>query len=276
MPSKPLKSVSLKRLIKNTPATIKQAVRNELKRRQQNKQQTTARFSKPNLPTAQVFREQAQTASEALSRSGRSVNQVYRKLSGQALDVAVTPLVVGELPDIHPSDDVLTFYVLAEYSRSNSILVDLQTREHDLPPALVAVRDSSGYVDENAGILFLHHPNARDRKVSPRLARLVSARRQHPNLNIQLVPVSIVWGRLPDKEDSIFKLLMADNWQEPTFAKQLFNIAVMGRDTFIQFHEPLDLHRMISDLVKPSEANASIANKTEQNPPAFKTTASKL
>ena len=117
MPSKSLKSVSLKRLIKNTPATIKQAVRNELKRRQQNKQQTTARFSKPNLPTAQVFREQAQTASEALSRSGRSVNQVYRKLSGQALDVAVTPLVVGELPDIHPSDDVLTFYVLAEYSR---------------------------------------------------------------------------------------------------------------------------------------------------------------
>ena len=275
MPSKPLKSVSLKRLIKNTPATIKQAVRNELKRRQQNKQQTTARFSKPNLPTAQVFREQAQTASEALSRSGRSVNQVYRKLSGQALDVAVTPLVVGELPDIHPSDDVLTFYVLAEYSRSNSILVDLQTREHDLPPALVAVRDSSGYVDENAGILFLHHPNARDRKVSPRLARLVSACRQHPNLNIQLVPVSIVWGRSPDKEDSIFKLLMADNWQEPTLAKQLFNIGVMGRDTFIQFHEPLDLHRMIADLAKPSEANASIANKTEQNPPAVKTTASK-
>ena len=178
------------------------------------------------------------------------INQLYRKLSGQLLDVAVKPKLLGELPEFDDDDNILRFYVLQDYSRSNSILIDLQTQEHNLPPALVGVQDITHDVKENAAIIFLHHPHAKDSQLSPRLSRLVAAVLQHPELQVRLVPVSILWGRAPEKEDSLFKLLTADNWEDPSITKQLFNIGVMGRDTFVQFHPPQDLRSLIHDSLQ--------------------------
>jgi len=181
----------------------------------------------------------------AKSYSNAPISQLYRKISGQTLDMAVKPKLLGELPEFDADDQTLTFYVLQDYSRSNSILIDLQTQEHKLPPALVGVKDTAHQIRENAAIIFLHHPKAKDDQLSPRLSRLVAATLQYPNLQIRLVPVSILWGRAPDKEDSLFKLLAADNWEDPSITKQLFNIGVMGRDTFVQFHPAQDLRKII-------------------------------
>lgn len=178
------------------------------------------------------------------------INELYRKLSGQLLDVAVKPKLLGELPEFDADDQTLRFYVLQDYSRSNSILIDLQTQEHKLPPALVGVNDAVHNIKENAAIIFLNHPNAKENQLSPRLSRLVSAVLQYPDLKVRLVPVSILWGRAPEKEDSLFKLLTADNWEDPSITKQLFNIGVMGRDTFVQFHPPQDLRTLINGNLK--------------------------
>lgn len=186
------------------------------------------------------------------------INQLYRKLSGQLLDVAVKPKLLGELPEFDSDDQILRFYVLQDYSRSNSILIDLQTQEHNLPPALVGVNDAAHNVKENAAIIFLNHPSAKDNQLSPRLSRLVSAVLQYPELKVRLVPVSILWGRAPEKEDSLFKLLTADNWQDPSISKQLFNIGVMGRDTFVQFHPPQDLRTIINDSLKGESAGPNV------------------
>ena len=195
------------------------------------------------------------------------INQLYRKISGQMLDVAVKPKLLGELPEFDQDDQTLRFYVLQDYSRSNSILIDLQTQEHKLPPALVGVNDSAHNIKENAAIIFLHHPHAKENQLSPRLSRLVSAVLQYPELKVRLVPVSILWGRAPEKEDSLFKLLTADNWRDPSITKQLFNIGVMGRDTFIQFHPPQDLRTLINDSLKddddePTDLNSAIFEST--------------
>lgn len=201
------------------------------------------------------------------------INQLYRKLSGQLLDVAVKPKLLGELPEFDDDDNILRFYVLQDYSRSNSILIDLQTQEHNLPPALVGVQDITHDIKENAAIIFLHHPHAKDSQLSPRLSRLVAAVLQHPELQVRLVPVSILWGRAPEKEDSLFKLLTADNWEDPSITKQLFNIGVMGRDTFVQFHPPQDLRTLINDTLKGDGEGFSVfdsvatesTNKAAQN-----------
>ncbi|MBE0405652.1 glycerol-3-phosphate 1-O-acyltransferase PlsB [Psychrobacter sp. AOP22-C1-22] len=190
--------------------------------------------------------------------SNAPINQLYRKLSGQMLDVAVKPKLLGELPEFDADDQTLRFYVLQDYSRSNSILIDLQTQEHNLPPALVGVNDVAHNIKENAAIIFLNHPNAKDSQLSPRLSRLVSAVLQYPELKVRLVPVSILWGRAPEKEDSLFKLLTADNWEDPSITKQLFNIGVMGRDTFVQFHPPQDLRTLINDNVQGDGEGFSI------------------
>ena len=208
------------------------------------------RMSKASTPSADTSLNNNTQAADSqkiapATYTKAPINQLYRKLSGQVLDVAVKPKLLGELPEIATDDDTLTFYVLQDYSRSNSILIDLQTQEYQLPPALVGVTDSAYQLDENAAIIFLHHPKAKDNQLSPRLSRLVAATLQYPALKIRLVPVSILWGRAPEKEDSLFRLLMTDGWEDPTITKQLFNIGVMGRDTFVQFHAPQDLRHLI-------------------------------
>jgi glycerol-3-phosphate O-acyltransferase len=206
-------------------------------------------FKAPVTAASSKATDTAQTADGnkvlASSYSKAPINQLYRKLSGQVLDVAVKPKLLGALPEFDNDDQTLIFYVLQDYSRSNSILIDLQTQEHKLPPALLGVKDSLHQIDENAAIVFLQHPHAKDNNLSPRLLRLVAALLQYPELQVQLVPVSILWGRAPEKEDSLFKLLMTDGWEDPSITKQLFNIGVMGRDTFVQFHAPQDLRSII-------------------------------
>lgn len=166
----------------------------------------------------------------------------YKSLSAKGLSLAVTPTVIGDTPS--PQVDTLTFYVLDEYSRANTLLLENQVSSNGLSSAVNAV--TSDEVDEQSAMIFLKHRRAKS-KISPRLKRLIESCLNQPNLTIQLVPVTILWGRSPDKEDSLFKLLIADEWRVPSMGKQLFNIGVMGRDTFVQFYDAKNLHQLISD-----------------------------
>ena len=74
----------------------------------------------------------------------------YRHLSGKGLSLAVKAQILGEVPEL--DDDIPTFYVLREYSRSNSLLVDIKTRELDLPSALAST--TVGKNTESASVIF--------------------------------------------------------------------------------------------------------------------------
>lgn len=197
------------------------------------------------------------------------LTNLYQKLSGDLLSLAVKSQLIGDIPTTqeNPDTQVLTFYVLKEYSRSNSILINLETIEHKLPKALSPVIDQRYGIHENSAMVFLHHPKSerKDGKIiySPRLLRLIEAVKNHPNLQILFIPVTILWGRSPEKEDSLFNLLTADEWQVPSISKQLFNISVKGRDTFVQFHEPQDLRTLLQNEISPNQQNnALIAHET--------------
>ncbi|MFW2177728.1 MULTISPECIES: glycerol-3-phosphate 1-O-acyltransferase PlsB [unclassified Moraxella] len=202
--------------------------------------------------------------------------QLYRKLSGNLLGLAVKSQLLGEVPNLqgtqandsleaNPSsgeNQPLTFYVLKEYSRSNSLLIDLETQQNRLPPALAKVVNKTHGIDEKTAMIFLHHykvdTDQGDSPVySPRLLRLIQAVTQHPTLAVQVIPVTVLWGRAPEKEDSLFNLLTADEWQNPSIIKQLFNIGVKGRDTYVQFHAPKDLRLIIQN------AQEAVQNPTQ-------------
>lgn len=180
----------------------------------------------------------------------------YKSLSVKGLSLAVTPTMMGDTPAI--DKEVPTFYVLDEYSRANSLLLEKQLKAARLPSALGAVRQGS--IDESSAMIFTKHRRAKN-ELSPRLERLIDACLADPTLTVKLVPVTILWGRMPDKEDSLFKLLIADEWRVPSISKQLFNIGVMGRDTFVQFFEPKDLQTLIK---------AAQENPDNQSPDAIK------
>ena len=181
---------------------------------------------------------------DSASTGANRLPSPYRRASAKGLSLAVKPTVIGEVPQLDPS--IPTFYVIRSYSRSNSLLVGMQTDVLGLPSALAEVRADG--IHETSAMIFLRdrRSDAVNGKV-PRLERLIAACLANPQLEIQLVPVTILWGRAPDKEDSLFRLLMANEWAAPSKTKQLFNIGVMGRDTFVRFSEPKDLQSLIRD-----------------------------
>ncbi len=82
---------------------------------------------------------------------------------------------------------------------------------------------------------------------SPRFVRLVQAVQANPSLDVQLVPVTILWGRSPDKESSIFKLLFADSWATPGMFKQFITILLHGRQTLVKFNAPISLRSIVNE-----------------------------
>jgi len=203
-----------------------------------------------------------------MSKSG--FGQMYRKLSSKLLDLVVTPHVLGEVPtepaiaetsDQSQSKKIIC-YVLQTHSRSNALVVDGETRRLKLHAALDPL--NVGTHTEKASVLFLQHRdennllNPPPHAFPPRLLRLVEALEKQPDLDIELVPVTLLWGRDPEKEDSWLKLLFTDTWSTPSRVKQLMNIGLHGRQTYIEFHEPQSLRALV-DYAKTTHPNLSPA-----------------
>lgn len=190
-----------------------------------------------------------------MSKSG--FGQLYRRLSSKLLDLVVTPHVIGEVPGKSPAEEQelaevnkkITCYVLQNYSRSNALIVDAETRRLQLAPALdpLVIAEHK----EKASVLFLQHHDEKNllnppaHNFPPRLLRLIELLDKYPQYDIELVPVTVLWGRSPDKEDSWFKLLFTDTWATPGKVKQLVNIGLHGRETYLEFHEGQSLRTLV-------------------------------
>ncbi|WP_111858101.1 glycerol-3-phosphate 1-O-acyltransferase PlsB [Acinetobacter sp. CFCC 10889] len=192
-----------------------------------------------------------------MSKNG--FGQLYRRLSSKLLDLVVTPHVLGEVPTAEttlldnenntnpaatPTQKVVC-YVLQNYSRSNALVVDAETRRLKLQPALDPIQLAGQH--EKAAVVFLQNTDdtqflgQHSHAFPPRLVRLIEFIEQHPDVDVELIPVTILWGRSPDKEDSLLKLLFTDTWATPSKVKQLMNIGLHGRESYLEFHAPQSL-----------------------------------
>ena len=190
-----------------------------------------------------------------MSKSG--FGQMYRRLSSKLLDLVVTPHVLGEIPSDAATDSQapqqankkVVCYVLQNYSRSNALVVDGETRRLKLPAALDPLTLETQ--KEKAAVIFLQHQDDHNllqpttHSFPPRLLRLIEFLEKHPDYDIELIPVTVLWGRSPDKEDSLLKLLFADTWATPGKIKQLMNIGVHGRQSYLEFHDGQSLKSLV-------------------------------
>ena len=175
-----------------------------------------------------------------------SFGQIYRRLSSKMLDLVVKPRVLGDVPAEEPKTHVC--YVLQNYSRSNALVVDGETRRLKLPAALEPLELDG--MTEKTSVFFLQQPDPsalqHKNSLPPRLIRLVEYLEKHPHTDIKIIPVTILWGRSPDKEDSLFKLLFTDTWATPSKVKQLINIGMHGRQSFLEFHPEQSLQELLN------------------------------
>jgi glycerol-3-phosphate O-acyltransferase len=89
----------------------------------------------------------------------------------------------------------------------------------------------------------------RSRSRAPRhLVQLVDSAAREPGFDLDLVPVTIFWGRAPQKEQSLWRLLFAEDWVLVGRFRKMLNVLVNGRNTVVFFGEPIPLREAIGDL----------------------------
>ena len=96
-------------------------------------------------------------------------------------------------------------------------------------------------------------------RYSDRLTRLVQRACSDPDYEVQIVPVSIFWGRAPINQDSMIKALFADNWVTPGFINQALRLMIHGRQTLLRFGKPLLLQSNLGEGREPAVALRRIA-----------------
>jgi len=75
---------------------------------------------------------------------------------------------------------------------------------------------------------------------SQRLRRLVEAA-ENGDQELLLVPVAIYWGRSPEKERSVLKLLFSEDWDVIGRTRKFFTTIFQGRNTLLRFSHSLPL-----------------------------------
>ena len=182
------------------------------------------------------------------------------KLLGKILEPWITlklePQSLQQYVDQRP-----VCYVLEDYGLSNALILDRACREAGLPSPLRPLPgDPLGrkraYVAlsrRSAGsALSLPTGKAQPAKThSESLARLIEAHRTDPALDVQLVPVSIFVGRAPDKNSGWFSVLFSENWTLVGRFRRLLAILLNGRDTLVQFAQPIALRGVIAEGLPP-------------------------
>jgi len=186
--------------------------------------------------------------------------------TGWALDVLRRILYLGTRTRVFPGSagelglrpDLPVCYVLHEHHLSNLLVLDQECRKLGLPPALKPLRDPS--FSSPRSFFFLSR-NERGRLVpnprndhAPRLKALVRAAVADPRFDVQLVPVTILWGREPRKQDSVLKALFAETWQSVSTLRHMLAMLIHGRHTMVRFNAPISLRELLSGDIEERRA----------------------
>ena len=155
-------------------------------------------------------------------------------------------------------------YVLQYSSLSSRLVLEQEVIRAGLPGATDALPVKNGpshsffFLYRRIGGLF---SGGRQTPVpTNEFKALVHYGLEHPQQDVQIVPVSLFWGRSPDKEKSLVKLLLSDTWSVAGRLQKFLIILVHGRNTYVQFNQPLSLHQVIEEYRDNEErANRKLA-----------------
>ncbi len=152
--------------------------------------------------------------------------------------------------------DTPVCYVLQYSSLSSRLVLEQEVIRAGLPGATDSLPVKNGpshsffFLYRRSGGLFRRRPTA---ELTQEFEALIHYGLEHPEQDVQIVPVSLFWGRSPDKEKSLFKLLLSDTWAVAGRLQKLLIIMVHGRNTYVQFNRPLSLKQVVDEYRNSEE-----------------------
>ncbi len=180
-------------------------------------------------------------------------------LAGKVFSIWARPAIQPELPAEYITDsEAEVCYVFESGGLADVLALERACAMHGMPSPtdsfdFCGIRERRRFVvlRRMQGFLF-----RRPRKTgSQRLKRLVEASKQGDQ-ELLLIPVAIYWGRSPDKERSLLKLVFSENWEAIGRIRKFFTTLFQGRNTLLRFSHALPLRS-----IDAQEQSADIASR---------------
>ena len=163
------------------------------------------------------------------------------------LYVVVRTKVTPERGELHIDPQRPVCYVLQDRLLSSLLVLEHETERLGLPSALAPIGPEFPTAERAVFSVILNRNPLSTRTTEPSaaLSQMTAALRGDSELDIQLVPVTVLWGRSPGSQDDLLKALFADAWASVGPLRQLAIILLHGRQTHVSFGEPVSLRRLI-------------------------------
>ena len=171
-------------------------------------------------------------------------------LAGKVFSIWARPAILPEVPaELLTDTDAEVCYVLESGGLADVLALEQACAKHGLPSPTEPLnycgnREYKRYIVlRRMKGFFVRRPRTIG---SQRLKRLVEAR-DGCKMDLLLIPVAIYWGRSPEKEGSVLKLLFSENWDPVGRTRKFFATILHGRDTLLRFSHALPLLALDTD-----------------------------
>ncbi len=163
---------------------------------------------------------------------------------GKVFSVWARPAIRPESPADYITDSAAAVcYVLETGGLADVLALERACAQNGMPSPtepfeFCGVREAKRFIvmRRNKGF-WVRRPST---TASQRLKRLVEGAEKCEQ-ELLLIPVAIYWGRSPDKEHSVFKLMLSENWEIVGRTRKFFVTLLHGRNTLLRFSHALPI-----------------------------------
>lgn len=155
------------------------------------------------------------------------------------------------LSDLEIDPEKPVCYVVDTYALTSILILDQSCRDLNLPRPLLPLpvvkgNESRSYcaLRRKEGLIIRR---TTPRKHSEMLKRLVDSVCENGEPDIQIVPVTVLVGRAPDRETGLAKIFFSESWEIGGRFRRLLSTLVNGRSTFVQFSQPISLRELANE-----------------------------
>lgn len=197
-----------------------------------------------------------------------SLTSRFHRILQKLLFLWVRVEVLPNPPISLPESDSPLLYLVEKRGLSDILVVEKLTREFNLPDPLT-ILDLQGYRHHSIYSVASRNPLSdwlmRKNKHSLMLEELLKALQKDETVDVQLLPVSIFWGRPLAKQRHWLTVLFSDTWEVASVFRRLLTILVHGRNTTVifsgvrslrtlcnqqQIHTAEDLNQQLSTILQ--------------------------
>lgn len=168
----------------------------------------------------------------------KPINHFIRKILYLWVKTEVIPANIKQL-DIKPELPVI--YVLETRSWANLLVLEEQCKLLGLPDPLNHISSPELQAWHSVYTIAPRQPFKAWLQQEPKRSRMlrgvIEILRDHPELEIQFIPVSVFWGRPVATQKHWLQVLFSDSWALAGRTRTFFRILFHGRNTFLQYSE---------------------------------------